>query len=641
MSHGIEDCSENDDLLRASGSAVQSHERQCYKLKQRLKNSKQPEAKQVLAQATHLLEELRDLKSKIEGTHFKFAPVAFDSRILSDLKHLVISHTPPTLQDSTKKKIADKVRQLSEGQLKRVLFACILTCPWFAHAQTEVSSQARNNILYVVFVSRNEQFFTLAAPHERELCETVDEGFLFAAEIRHFCWQLQKGNVRALEALRCAPEATLISTPEWRDFLELLDPVALLQKGFVDRCLGQAMGGLMKKRKDADGKLVVKEDITPTKFCDSFRLLSYVDCARSRKPISSWVTRDQIDGDVLSALKDMFEGHGNRDKLFQVFVLLNNSLEKDLTAVPSDILEWPSEIKRWLAGVRLSHTELTIPPEPSDANLKKLTEVLSLTRLSGVRPHQVIAVAEAGSHMYRLCTPTSDVDYIIVYKEPTESIVSSCGSVKEHMDSRGQKEEVEAAGYEVRQFCEMLLKGAVNIFELVFADNIAYATEDWKRLVEKKDLFLSEQVILQYQGYVKTHLGLIEGGKHTGKPKERKLFYHVLHKLLSLESFVQGKPPVIQCSSEQREYILKIRQGPLEGDLSRDILLAAVRKRLDAVKKSLCLRDTRIREFGDYHFLQTWLLSVRGVQLEPLQLAAPPLQLSAPPLGDRMANGLV
>ena len=129
----------------------------------------------VLAQATHLLEELRDLKSKIEGTHFKFAPVAFDSRILSDLKHLVISHTPPTLQDSTKKKIADKVRQLSEGQLKRVLFACILTCPWFAHAQTEVSSQARNNILYVVFVSRNEQFFTLAAPHERELCETVDE----------------------------------------------------------------------------------------------------------------------------------------------------------------------------------------------------------------------------------------------------------------------------------------------------------------------------------------------------------------------------------------------------------------------------------------------------------------------------------
>lgn len=38
--------------------------------------------------------------------------------------------------------------------------------------------------------------------------------------------------------------------------------------------------------------------------------------------------------------------------------------------------------------------------------------------------------------------------------------------LQEHMDSRGQKEEVEAAGYEARQFCEMLLKGAVNIFEV-------------------------------------------------------------------------------------------------------------------------------------------------------------------------------
>ena len=60
------------------------------------------------------------------------------------------------------------------------------------------------------------------------------------------------------------------------------------------------------------------------------------------------------------------------------------------------------------------------PAEPSDADLTKLREVLSLTRLSGVQPHQVVVAAEAGSHMYGLSTPTSDVDYIVVYKEPTE-----------------------------------------------------------------------------------------------------------------------------------------------------------------------------------------------------------------------------
>lgn len=127
-----------------------------------------------------------------------------------------------------------------------------------------------------------------------------------------------------MEALRSPPEAVITSSPEWRDFVALIDPVSLMHRAFVDRCLGQAMGGLMKKKKDAGGKLVVKGDVTPTKFCDSFRyvlpsssypliftalhrLLSYVACARSRKPISPWVPCDQIDGSILCALTEMFE----------------------------------------------------------------------------------------------------------------------------------------------------------------------------------------------------------------------------------------------------------------------------------------------------------------------------------------------
>ena len=55
------------------------------------------------------------------------------------------------------------------------------------------------------------------------------------------------------------------------------------------------------------------------------------------------------------------QGRGNRDGLFEAFLLLNGSLEKDLTAVPGEMLEWTSEIKRWLAAVRVNHSELTIP----------------------------------------------------------------------------------------------------------------------------------------------------------------------------------------------------------------------------------------------------------------------------------------
>lgn len=42
-----------------------------------------------------------------------------------------------------------------------------------------------------------------------------------------------------------------------------------------------------------------------------------------------------------------------------------------------------------------------------------------------------------------------------------------------------------------------------------------------------KEKFMSEKVILQYQGFVQTHMSIIERGKHDGAPREGKIFYHV------------------------------------------------------------------------------------------------------------------
>ena len=38
---------------------------------------------------------------------------------------------------------------------------------------------------------------------------------------------------------------------------------------------------------------------------------------------------------------------------------------------------------------------------------------------------------------------------------------------------------------------------------------------------------MSEKVIIQYQGFVQTHMSIIESGKHAGTPREGKIFYHV------------------------------------------------------------------------------------------------------------------
>lgn len=87
----------------------------------------------------------------------------------------MVSHTPGNINETTKAKIAEKVTSIFGGQVKRLVYGCVITCSWFASSQSEVSAQAKNNVLYVVYVSRDEQFFSLATQHEKELCETCDE----------------------------------------------------------------------------------------------------------------------------------------------------------------------------------------------------------------------------------------------------------------------------------------------------------------------------------------------------------------------------------------------------------------------------------------------------------------------------------
>ena len=129
----------------------------------------------ALEESLSVLDELRLLKSRLEGSHYQFQPPSFDDGSLTQLRLLTTAFTPATLNQATKTKIHHKVEELFAGQVKRVVYVCLLTCPWFAASQGEVSAQAKNNILYVVYVASDEQFFSLASPHETELGETVDK----------------------------------------------------------------------------------------------------------------------------------------------------------------------------------------------------------------------------------------------------------------------------------------------------------------------------------------------------------------------------------------------------------------------------------------------------------------------------------
>ena len=100
----------------------------------------------------------------------------------------------------------------------------------------------------------------------------LSQGCLFACEIRRFCQLLRNGNVRSIEAFCCPPQSLVFETPEWVELRRLIDPASLLHKSFVESCEGQGVCGISKKQ-PSSGVMVVKDDTTLVKFCDSFRLV--------------------------------------------------------------------------------------------------------------------------------------------------------------------------------------------------------------------------------------------------------------------------------------------------------------------------------------------------------------------------------
>lgn len=62
----------------------------------------------------------------------------------------------------------------------------------------------------------------------------------------------------------------MYTSPEFSQIIDLIDPVRIMSRTFVDRCVGQAFGALVKKNQHK-GKWIVRDDASLAKFSDSFR----------------------------------------------------------------------------------------------------------------------------------------------------------------------------------------------------------------------------------------------------------------------------------------------------------------------------------------------------------------------------------
>ena len=88
------------------------------------------------------------------------------------------------------------------------------------------------------------------------------------------------------------------------------------------------------------------------------------------------------------------------------------------------------ELEKWLVEIRMDGLHLVTPPGPCDEDKQRLSELLQGIKLNAVEPNHMLAVIEAGSRLYNLALPTSDTDYILIFRHPITAVLSSGTSLK-------------------------------------------------------------------------------------------------------------------------------------------------------------------------------------------------------------------
>ncbi|CAL1546317.1 unnamed protein product [Lymnaea stagnalis] len=604
------------DVIQYATLAVQSQERLRWLLGQ---NNFNEEAKK---KAHVCLELLITQKAHLEGSDCDFCIPNLQESGLIELKQLTLMHVPSSLTPEVCDKFKVMVDRALKDQCKAILSITLLNSAWYELSQRERGEQAKHNILLVVFISRDEQFFSPANPQTKEQASVIDEGWFCAVELSHFGQALGRGRTRYLEAVHCREGADIFSSQHWKDLRQTLKyEIITGTRSFMEACLGQALGGVGKKKKNGAFKL--KEGVTIFEICESIRLLELADTTLR---LSCGDTKDKVDvlphvtavemvksfythTDPVKCKHDLFDllmtwAQQLRDLNKSVDVRLTKSNQKETERIVGD----------WLMTTRLQGRQLKPLPALPDQH-GRLVELMQTVGgpVAKLKPCQILLVAVAGSAMYNMKTPDSDVDYLVVYTLPTESLLSATRKLPECHENRGLDKTVEYGAYEARTFCEMLLKCSVVILELLYANDHEYTSPLWQELSQHKLAFVTEKAILQYLGLIKNNLKSIDKGKLLDSAKrDRKLFYQNFHKIHGVQHMMNGQVPPVKLDGDIREFVMNVRTRD-DGEWSRDNVTKLLKEQYHDLREKLCNRAERLRENPDYNLCTNWLLSVRGL----------------------------
>ncbi|XP_033726016.1 uncharacterized protein LOC117315768 [Pecten maximus] len=598
-------------LVVMATEALQAQTRLTHKL---------PRSSKVHEKACETLDNLREIKAELDGSNVNFDYPQIKRDQFTEFRQLTLMHLPSSVTEEVKVKFNGFVNHALKGSCRKVLSVTLVTCPWYQVTQQERGEMARHNVIFIVYLSHDHQYLAPTNHHDQEKAFVIDEGWLYAVELYHFLHFLSRGRTRCIEVLYAPKSAVLYESEAWANLRSLLDYKDLMGlQGSVFSCQGQCTGKIGKKT-SKKGPFRLKETATFQDFCNSFRLIHHLyNLMSGLPPLTDIFTMEDLPAlarEGAEMLQKLYRDHDTSKRdIFDIVMKWNEEVMGQLSKFKyTDASKIERILENWQVEVRLEGRQL-VQQALSDNHTSLVTVMEKIGGPVGkLEPSQIVLVARAGSHMYGLSTPESDVDYIVIFAEKTEAVLGTCKALKDIYESRGPTKDFEYGAYEAKVFCEMVLKGSVVILELLFAEGHEYSSPLWKALSEKRKAFLTETGIQQFLGLIKNNFHLLNNEKHRGTPRDRKLFYQIFHKMDSIRYMMRGDVPPIRCTGDVKDYIMRIRTQPLEGDLDRDVLSQTANQKFEELQLELGARAERLKEKMEFTLMLDWLLSVRGIE---------------------------
>ncbi len=235
-------------------------------------------------------------------------------------------------------------------------------------------------------------------------------------------------------------------------------------------------------------------------------------------------------------------------------------------------------------------------------NFEKMIKFQAL--IAEVTPPGCILMAYRGSHAHGLHVPSDDpnsvddVDLIGVYVESMDFYMGLDHKALGYGGSKSDTiekwiNEYDTVSYELRKLFGLLLKGNPNVLTLLFLHprHIIFQDPEWEKVVENRDMFVSQKAFYSFGGYANEQLRKMTSGTHQGYMGEKrkslvekygydtKNAAHLIRLLRMGVEYLKHGHLTIDRTNVDREELLSIKRG--------EWLLEDVKKEAERWEKEL------------------------------------------------------